>query len=178
MVGTVIAVNCDEAHRFSKPSRLNIRLLAEHGVEGDAHAGRFIKHRYQAKQVPNLPNTRQVHLIQSELFEELKGLGFQVGPGDLGENITTRGIDLLKLPLGSLVHLGPTAVVELTGLRTPCASIDKFQKGLKRAMIVRTDAGITFRIGVLGVARASGDISINDTITVVLPEKAFPLPPL
>jgi MOSC domain-containing protein YiiM len=160
----VIAVSCDGVHRFSKPNRLSIRLIAGYGIEGDAHAGRFIQHRYQARQMPNMPNNRQVHLIQSELFDDLKKLGFEVKAGDLGENITTLGIDLLELPLGTLLHLGKTAVVELTGLRTPCGYIDRFHKGLKRAMILRTPDGHTFRSGVLGIVRSGGDLHSNDPI--------------
>src|SRR3954468_393192 len=102
----VLAVSCDDVHKFSKPNRLSIRLIEGHGVEGDAHAGRFIKHRYQARQMPELPNNRQIHLMQSELFAEMKELGFEIKPRDLGENVTTRGINLLKLPLGTLLHLG------------------------------------------------------------------------
>jgi MOSC domain-containing protein YiiM len=172
----VIAVNCDDGHRFSKPNRPSIRLIEGHGIDGDAHAGRFIKHRYQAKQMPDLPNNRQVHLIQSELFDELKAIGFDVKPGDLGENITTRGIDLLKLPLGTLMHLGRTAIVELTGLRTPCGYIDKFQTGLKRAMIVRRPGGVTFRAGVLGIVKAGGVLAPNDDITTELPATLKALP--
>jgi MOSC domain-containing protein YiiM len=172
----VLALNCDDAHRFSKPNRLSVRLIAGHGIEGDAHAGRFIQHRHQARQMPEMPNNRQVHLIQSELFDEVKELGFVVGPGDLGENITTRGLDLIGLPLGTLLHLGATAVVELTGLRTPCSYIDKFQKGLKRAMIVRTLGGVTFRAGVLGVVNSGGDVALNDTIKVQMPMQRTALP--
>jgi MOSC domain-containing protein YiiM len=172
----VIAVQCDDRHRFNKPSRLSVRLIAGHGIEGDAHAGRFIQHRYQARQMPELPNNRQVHLIQSELFDEVRELGFTVGPGDLGENITTRGFDLLGLPLGTFLHLGESAVVELTGLRTPCGYIDKFQKGLKRAMIVRAPSGVTFRAGVLGVVRSSGDVAAHDAISVELPTQRITLP--
>jgi MOSC domain-containing protein YiiM len=169
LTGTVIAVSCDSAHGFSKRPRPSVRLIKDHGIEGDAHAGRFMQHRYLAKRAAKLPNSRQVHLIQSELFDELRLLGFAVAPGQLGENITTRGLDLTKLPLGSLLHLGNGAVVELTGLRTPCGLIDKFRKGLKRAMIVRTPAGVTFRSGVLGVVRESGDLSSGDSLTAVLP---------
>jgi MOSC domain-containing protein YiiM len=126
--------------------------------------------------MPQMPNNRQVHLIQSELFDEVKALGFVVGPGDLGENITTRGLDLTGLPLGTLLHLGDTAVVELTGLRTPCGYIDKFQKGLKRAVIVRTPGGVTFRAGVLGIVNSGGDVAANDTISVEMPMQRTALP--
>jgi MOSC domain-containing protein YiiM len=172
----VVAVHCDDRHRFSKPSRLSIRLIAGYGIVGDAHAGRFIQHRYQARQIPQMPNNRQVHLIQSELFDEMRVLGFVVGPGDLGENITTRGLDLIGLPLGTLLHLGDTAVVELTGLRTPCVFIDEFQKGLKRAMLVRTPGGVTFRAGVLSVVNTDGDVTANDAIAVEMPMQRTALP--
>ena len=176
MQGTVISVNYDSVHQFSKPRRLSIRLIEGYGVEGDAHAGRFLRHRYQAKQDGKTPNNRQVHLIQSELFDEMKQLGFDVKPGDLGENVTTCDIDLLALPLGTRLHLGESAVVELTGLRTPCGYIDRFQKGLKRAMIVRTHGGVTFRAGVLGVVTSSGDLSPPEPIRVELPSNRIQLP--
>jgi MOSC domain-containing protein YiiM len=174
----VIAVHCDDRHRFSKPSRLSIRLIAGYGIEGDAHAGRFIQHRYQARQKPEMPNNRQVHLIHSELFDEMRGLGFAVRPGDLGENITTRGLDLIGLPLGTLLRLGDSAVVELTGLRTPCGYIDKFQKGLKRAMIVKSQHAVTFRAGVLGVVNSSGNVAAHDAISVKMPTRRIALPPV
>ena len=161
-------MSCDSAHRFSKPVRERVRLIADHGIEGDAHAGATIRHRYLARQ--KLPNDRQVHLMQAELFEDLAAAGFAVAPGELGENITTRGIDLLALPLRTRLHLGEGAVVELTGLRTPCGLIDKFRRGLKRAMILRTPEGPTFRAGVLGRVRAGGLVAAGDRITAALPE--------
>src|SRR3954464_5267295 len=168
--GTVIAVSCDNAHRFGKMPRRSVKLVKDHGVEGDAHAGRFVKHRYLANRAPKLPNNRQVHLIQFELFGDLALLGFEVRPGELGENITTLGLNLLKLPLGSLLHLGNGAIVELTGLRTPCGYLDRFQKGLKRTMIVRTHAGTRyFRSGVLGIVRESGELMYGDVINAEAP---------
>src|SRR6187431_3064917 len=123
LAGCVAAVSADRAHRFAKPVRAAIRLIKDHGIEDDAHAGPLVAHRYLARKTPALPNRRQVHLIQSELFADLLQQGFAVNPGELGENITTTGIDLLNLPLGSLLHLGEGALVELTGLRTPCGQI-------------------------------------------------------
>jgi MOSC domain-containing protein YiiM len=109
MQGTVVSVSSDDAHRFSKIIRQSVRLIEGYGVEGDAHAGRFVQHRHEANKASLTPNRRQVHLIQSELFEEMRGLGFVIAPGDLGENITTAGIDLLALPLGAKLHLGESA---------------------------------------------------------------------
>ena len=179
LAGTVIAVSSDISHRFSKVPKLSVKLIKDHGIEGDAHAGPFMRHRHLAKRAPKLANNRQVHLIQSELFGDLKLLGFEVRPGELGENITTRGIDLLELPLGSLLHLGNGAIVELTGLRTPCGYLDRFQKGLKRTMIVRTHAGARFRSGVLGIVRESGELMYGDVINAEPPSRPWqPLPAL
>ncbi|MEY9418006.1 MOSC domain-containing protein YiiM [Bradyrhizobium japonicum] len=106
--------------------------VESYGVEGDAHAGEFVRHRYLARRHPRLPNLRQVHLLPCELFDDLQGAGFAVAPGELGENITTAGLNLEEMPLGTRIELGPTAIVELTGLRTPCVLIDRFRTGLKR----------------------------------------------
>jgi MOSC domain-containing protein YiiM len=178
MHGTVLSVSSDDAHRFSKIVSQSVRLIEGYGVGGDAHAGRFVQHRYEAKKAPLTPNRRQVHIIQSELFEEMRGLGFVIAPGDLGENITTAGIDLLALPLGAKLHLGESAVVELTGLRTPCGLIDKFRRGLKRSMIVRTPRGVTFRAGVLGIVTSSGDVRPGDLVRAELPASRHALPAL
>ncbi len=173
--GSIVAVQCDSAHRFRKPRRDSISLIADLGIDGDAHAGQFVRHRYLAGR--NLPNDRQVHLIQSELFDDLKPAGFAVCPGDLGENITTRDIDLLALPLMTMLHLGASATVELTGLRTPCGQIDRFQKGLKRALILKAPDSTTFRAGVFGVVRAAGSLKAGDRINAILPDRPWrPLP--
>jgi MOSC domain-containing protein YiiM len=167
--GTVIAVACDSEHKFSKPTKNQITTVAGYGVEGDAHAGEFIKHRYLMKNKPQLSNNRQVHIIAGELFEEVSLQGFKVTAGQLGENVTTKGLELGKLPLGTLLHLGPSSVVELTGLRTPCSLIDRFQKGLKRAMIGPKTDRSRFRCGVLGIVRQSGAISVGDAVRATLP---------
>jgi MOSC domain-containing protein YiiM len=166
--GTVVAVASNLKHEFSKFIKDTIKLVEEHGVEGDAHAGRFVQHRYLAKKMPALPNSRQVHLIASELFMELASRGFNVAPGDLGENVTTAGLDLTNLPLGTRLQIGNSAIVELTGLRTPCALIDRFQKGLKRAVIAKHQEP-RFRCGVLGVVTATGHIAPGDAVIVELP---------
>jgi hypothetical protein len=177
MRDAVLAVCSDASHRFGKTARLRVRFIEGHGIDDDAHAGAVIRHRYLARREPQLPNDRQVHLLQSELFDDLRTLGYDVGPGELGENVTTRGLKLLELPLGSLLRLGSTAVVELTGLRTPCGYIDKYQKGLKRQMIVRTSDGPTFRCGAMGIVRASGEVSPADPIAFEgAPEPWRPLP--
>jgi len=165
----VLAVSCDDGHRFSKPTRTVVNLIGSIGIEGDAHAGRYVKHRYLAKQNARLRNNRQVHLLEAEIFDELAALGFDVGPGDLGENITTLGINLVALPLGTRLHLGRSAIVELTGVRTPCGYLDRFSKGLRRAMIVKTQRGVKYRAGVLGTAYAGGPIAAGDPISVELP---------
>jgi MOSC domain-containing protein YiiM len=171
--GTVIAVAADRGHHFSKPRQDRIVLVEGHGVEGDAHAGPFVRHRYLARHQPNLPNLRQVHLIPSELFSSLLEAGFEIAAGDLGENITTFGLDLERMPLETLVELGPTAIVELTGLRTPCVLIDRFQAGLKRQVLSSAEPDPPFKCGVLGVVRAAGAVAAGDCARAWLPSSSF-----
>ncbi|WP_331766995.1 MOSC domain-containing protein [Embleya sp. NBC_00896] len=170
MSGTVTAVGRSAEHSFSKPTENSIRLLAGLGVEGDAHLGVTVKHRSRVAVDPTQPNLRQVHLIHAELHEELAADGYAVTAGDLGENVTTRGVDLLALPTGTLLHLGEEAVVEVTGLRNPCPQINAFRSGLLKKVLVRDEAGAVIRkAGVMGVVRAGGEIRPGDPIRVELP---------
>lgn len=157
-----------------------IRLVAGHGVEGDAHFGTTVKHIHRVKQDPTQPNLRQVHLMHAELFDELRAQGFSVRPGEIGENITTRGLDILSLPRGTRLHIGSTAVVEVTGLRNPCVQIDRFQKGLLDAVLDRDDTGALIRkSGVMSIVIAGGDVVPGDAIEVVLPPEPYaPLLPV
>jgi MOSC domain-containing protein YiiM len=171
---TVVAVACAAEHDFSKRTVPAICLLEGIGVEGDAHAGAHVKHRSRLAKNAAAPNLRQVHLIQSELFDELRGFGFDVVPAQIGENITTRGIDLPALPLGTVLRIGPDARVQLTGLRTPCGQIDDFQPGLLKAVIARDAEGRpVLKSGVMGVVVAGGAVRPGDTITVELPTEPF-----
>ncbi|PTM57105.1 MOSC domain-containing protein [Phreatobacter oligotrophus] len=166
----VISVSLDRRHRFSKETVERIRLIAGEGVEGDAHRGVTVKHRSRARFNPTLPNLRQVHLIHAELFDELAGKGFTVKPGELGENVTTRDIDLLGLPTGARLAIGGT-LIELTGLRNPCIQMDRFQDGLMQATLDRDAEGNLIRsAGVMGIVLEGGDIAIGDSIAVTLPE--------
>ena len=140
-------------------------------MEGDAHAGPFVRHRHLARRHPKMPNLRQVHLIPSELFQALRADGYELRPGDLGENILTAGLDLEALPLGTILKLGAEAAIELTGLRTPCVLIDRFKPGLKRRMLVEEYGRPRFRCGVMAVVRSSGRISTGDAIAVRLPSE-------
>jgi MOSC domain-containing protein YiiM len=170
MTATVTAVGLSPTHSFSKPVLDAIRLLAGLGVEGDAHLGVTVKHRSRVKADPTQPNLRQVHLIQGELHDELAAAGFTVVPGDLGENVTTRGIDLLGLPTGARLRLGPDAVVEITGLRNPCSQIDGFQQGLLKQVLGRDEAGNMVRkAGVMGIVLAGGTVRPGDPIGIELP---------
>ncbi|WAL75927.1 MOSC domain-containing protein [Kitasatospora sp. YST-16] len=170
MAGSVVAVSRNGEYSFTKPNRDGIRLLAGLGVEGDVHAGVTVKHRSRVAQDPSQPNLRQVHLMHEELFEELAEAGFTVAPGQLGENVTTRGVDLLGLPVGTLLRFGAEAVVEVTGLRNPCAQIDNFQHGLLKQVVGRDDSGALVRkAGIMGVVRSGGEIRPGDGITVTLP---------
>ncbi|WP_371260684.1 MOSC domain-containing protein [Bradyrhizobium sp. WSM2793] len=172
-------MSADRGHGFSKTPQRDILLVEGNGVEGDAHAGPYVRHRYLARRQPRLPNMRQAHLIPSELFGKLLRCGYDVGAGDLGENITTIGLDLEALPLGTRILLGPTASVELTGLRTPCVLIDRFRPGLKRQVLSSEKTGPTFRCGVMAVVRTGGRVAAGDIARVVLPNPPHrALPPI
>ena len=169
--GTVIAVSCGQRHGVGKTNQPAIRLAAGLGVEGDAHAGVTVKHRSRVARDPTQPNLRQVHLIQAELFDELAAAGFTVAPGAMGENITTRDVDLLGLPAGALLRLGASAVVEVTGLRNPCTQLDGIQPGLMQACLGRGPTGEPVRkAGVMGVVITGGEVHPGDAITITLPD--------
>lgn len=176
----VVAVHCSSIHGFSKFAEDAIVLVAGLGVQGDAHAGKTVQHRSRVARDPAQPNLRQVHLLHAELFDELMAADFAVWPGDLGENITTRGIDLLALPTGARLHIGTDVVLELTGLRNPCSQMDRFQPGLMAATLGRDAQGeLVRKAGVMAVVVAGGELRAGDTIAAVLPEGALrPLAPV
>lgn len=168
--GVVVAVSRSGAHSFSKQVEPGIRLLAGQGVEGDAHAGATVKHRSRVTQNPLQTNLRQVHLMHAELHEELRASGFDISPGALGENITTRGLDLLALPAGARLHLGGGAIVEVKGLRSPCAQIEHFQTGLLSAVVSRDASGKAIvKTGVMCIVVEGGLVAPGDAIRAELP---------
>jgi hypothetical protein len=168
--GVVVSVAAHAGHRFSKEVRPEIELVARLGVAGDDHLGETVKHRSRVAVDPTQPNLRQAHLIHAELFEEVAAKGFTVRPGDLGENVLTRGVDLLGLPRGALIRLGRDAVVEVTGLRNPCGQIEAFMPGLLAQMIDRDAAGrVVRKAGIMGVVRAGGVVRPGDAATVETP---------
>jgi MOSC domain-containing protein YiiM len=170
MSGTVQAVSCSPTHTFAKPNQESIRLLAGLGVEGDAHLGKTVQHRSRVARDPSQPNLRQVHLIHAELHDELRAAGFAVSAGQMGENVTTRGIDLLGLPTGTRLRLGKTAIVEVTGLRNPCLQLDRFQSGLMAAVLGRDEHGALIRkAGVMAIVLTDGEVRPGDPIIVELP---------
>ena len=170
MSGRVTAVSSNGEYSFTKPNRDSVRLLAGLGVEGDVHAGVTVKHRSRVAQDPTQPNLRQVHLIHEELFAEDGEEGFKVAPGEHGENITTGGIDLLGLPVGTLLRIGDSAVLEVTGLRNPCLQIDNFRDGLLKQVVGRDEAGnIVRKAGIMSIVREGGVVRPGDTIEVELP---------
>jgi hypothetical protein len=176
----VIAVSLSGTHAFSKQNAPYIRLIAGEGVAGDAHCGTTVRHRSRVRQNPDQPNLRQVHLIHGELHDELKEQGFVISPGQMGENVTTRGVPLLTLPTGTRLKLGTTAVVEITGLRNPCAQLDTFQKGLTAAVIEKDAEGnIIRKSGVMAIVITGGDVYEGDAIGITLPpEPHQPLLPV
>ena len=166
----VESVSRDSRHAFSKPTVPEIRLIKGFGVEGDAHAGATTQHRYLVVKDPTRPNLTQVHFMPAELFDELRGAGFEVSPGELGENITTRGLDLFGLPLGARLRLGADAVVEITGMRNPCSLINGFQKGLMKTLIGTAEDGQVIRkAGIMGIVVTGGTVAPGDPIRVQLP---------
>jgi MOSC domain-containing protein YiiM len=175
----VVAVHAERSHRFSKSARLSIELLVGLGVAGDAHAGTTVRHRSRVARDPTAPNLRQVHLLTAELLDELGGRGFAVSPGALGENVTTAGIDLLALGVGTRLRLGADAEVELTGLRNPCLQLDRFAPGLQAAVLERDAAGaLVRRAGVMAVVVAGGTVQAGDPIAVAPPAVHRPLRPV
>ena len=173
MSGRVVAVSRSGSHSFTKPTEVVVRLIAGQGVEGDAHTGEIVKHRSHVRKDPAQPNLRQVHLIHEELHDELRAAGFAVAAGKVGENITTRDIDLLGLPTGARLQFGDQAVIEVTGLRKPCRQLDGYQQGLMSAVTGRDAEGNpVYKCGIMAVVVADGDVRPGDAIQVTLP----PLP--
>ena len=170
MSARVVAVHASPTHSMRKPAQASIRLVAGLGVEGDAHAGKTVQHLSRLAKDPSVPNLRQVHLIHAELHDELRVQGFDVAPGAMGENVTTRGIDLLALPTGTRLRLGAEAIVEVTGLRNPCAQLDGIAKGLMAATLDRDAGGkLVRKAGVMGVVLRGGEVRAEDPIEVDLP---------
>ena len=166
----MVAVNRDGDHRFSKPVVDEITLVEGWGIDGDAHAGTTVQHRSRVARDPSQPNLRQVHLLHAELFDEVAAAGYSVDPGQMGENVTTRGIDLLGLATGTELHLGDEAVVRVTGLRNPCRQIDDFEPGLLKAVLGRSEDGVVERKGgVMGVVVRGGVVRASDPVRVVAP---------
>ena len=177
MSASAVSVHRSSDHLFSKESVDTIELLPGLGVSGDAHSGARVQHRSRVAADPMKPNLRQVHLIHEELFTHMADLGYSVEPGDLGENVTTRDIDLLSLPVGAVLRLGSEALIAVTGLRNPCSQINDFQEGLLDTVLSRNDDGSLIRLaGIMGVVVAGGHVAIGDAIEVSLPPP--PLRPL
>ncbi len=180
MNAVVAAVSRSAKHTMVKSNQDSIRLLPGLGVDGDAHKGATVKHRSRVARDPNQPNLRQVHLIHAELHEELRAAGFAVSAGQMGENVTTQGIHLLGLPEGARLCLGDAAIVEITGLRNPCAQLDRIQPGLMAATLGRDEHGnLVRKAGIMGVVVAGGEVRPGDPIRVELPPQPHrPLAPV
>jgi MOSC domain-containing protein YiiM len=167
----VLAVSRSATHTFTKPNEPEIRLLTGLGVEGDAHMGVTVKHRSRVAKDPTQPNLRQVHLMHAELLEELAGKGMPVHPGQMGENITTKGLDILGLPVGTVLHLGDSARIQVTGLRNPCMQFNGIHEGLMDAVLDKDAAGNLIRkSGIMAIVLEGGVVRVGDRIGVVLPE--------
>lgn len=167
---SVVAVSKDARHRFSKQPCEQITLLKGLGVEGDAHSGATVQHVHRLAREPAQPNLRQVHLLAREFFDEAREQGYELAPGDLGENVLTQGLDVLGLPQDTLLLIGSQAVVRVTGLRDPCRQIDRFRPGLLKVAIGRDQKGqVLIKAGIMSVVTTGGIIRTGDTIEVELP---------
>lgn len=178
-MATVVAVSTKAGHGVDKANRPSVRLVAGEGVEGDAHRGVTVKHRSRVARDPTQPNLRQVHLLHAELLDELAAAGFDVAPGRLGENVTTRGVDLLALPTGTRLRLGGDAVVELTGLRNPCDQLEQLQAGLRGAVLDHdADGALVRKAGVMAIVVQGGEVRPGDEVAIELPagDRRPPLP--
>jgi MOSC domain-containing protein YiiM len=169
-LGRVTHLHRGDAHTFSKGPADELVLVAGLGVTGDAHFGSTVQHRSRVRADPTQPNLRQVHLLQGELHDELAAQGFDVRPGDIGENITTRGVDLLSLFTGTVLCLGAGPLVALTGLRNPCRQLDTFRAGLMDAVLEPTPDGRLIRkSGVMAVVLIGGVVHAGDPIEIQPP---------
>jgi hypothetical protein len=169
----VVAVSRSSGHGPDKANQAHVRLLEGIGVEDDAHFAAKVQHLSRVARDPEQPNLRQVHLIHAELHDELRAAGFAVAAGRMGENVTTRGVDLLGLSAGTRLRLGGEAVVEITGLRNPCKQLDGIQPGLMAATQDRDENGVLVRkAGVMAVVAASGEVHPGDSIRVEPPAEA------
>jgi MOSC domain-containing protein YiiM len=170
----VVAVCSSPNHNFSKFVREKIYIISGIGVENDVHSGKKVKHRSRVTQNPNQPNLRQVHLIHVELFEELKQKGFEISCGEIGENITTKNLDLLNLPRNTILEIGATAKIKVTGLRNPCYQLNDLQDGLMNAVLeINNNGELIRKAGIMGIVIKSGEIKAGDLIKIELPNEPF-----
>ncbi len=173
-IGYIKAVSKSGTHTMTKWNEKSIQLIEGLGVEGDAHMGRTVKHRSRVAQNPDQPNLRQVHPIHLELLSELAHKGFDIIPGQMGENITTKGIDLLSLPKNTVLSIGNTSKIKITGLRNPCHQLNGIQEGLMKAVLDKDEQGNLIRkAGIMGVILKGGEIFVGDTIEIEYPQKPF-----
>lgn len=169
-LGRVTSVNKSKTHSLKKWNEQSIELLEGLGVKDDAHMGKTVKHRSRVAKDPLQPNLRQVHLIHSELHTELKEKGFQVSAGEMGENITTEGVDLLNLPENTVLNIGAQSQIKITGLRNPCSQLEGIQPGLMKAVLDRDESGgLVRKAGIMGIVLHGGAINVGDPIEIELP---------
>lgn len=173
-MGIVVAVSKSIQRKFGKDNQVSIKLVQGLGIEEDCHSGTTNQHLYAMRKNPEQPNLRQVHLMHTELFTELKQEGFDVAAGQMGENITTEGIDILNLPLNTVLKIGKEAQIQITGLREPCSKIDTIQKGLMKAVLAKDEQGnIIRKSGIMSIVIKSGEVKSGDSIEIILPQKPY-----
>ena len=176
----VETVHLSAGHTMGKPAVDSIRLIEGIGVDGDVHSGTTVQHLSRIARDPSQPNLRQVHLIPAEVHDGLAASGLEVEPGAMGENVTTRGLDLFALPVRTRLRLGGVAEVELTGLRNPCRQLEGVREGLQSAVLLHgPDGALVRRAGVMAIVVAAGPVAPGDAIDVIVPpEPHEPLVPV
>ena len=158
-MAAVVGLSIDDGHHFSKRAVERVTMVAGVGIEGDVHAGPLVQHRSRVRVDPNQPNLRQVHLIDDAVFAVAASAGFEIDHGDLGENVTVSGLDVHGLAVGTMLRLGESAFVAVTGLRNPCGQINGLRPGLLD-VLRRADGGdIVRRAGIMGVVVRGGEVA-------------------
>jgi len=157
LVGHVISVCKNSEPGLPKLRTDQIFLIADFGVKGDYHAGKFIRHRWLAKKDPTRLNNRQVLLIDDSILADIGKEGISPKPGELGENITLEGIKLMRQPIGTKFQIGD-AVVELTEIRRPCYQLNAIHPNLQNTVMPDKEDESTWNAGMLATVIKGGTV--------------------
>lgn len=143
-MGRIIAVCTSPKKGMRKKNVGSAELQSNHGIIGDAHAGDW---------------HRQVSLLAMESIKKMQDKGLDVGPGDFAENLTTEGIDLVSLPLGTKLKIGSEAIGEVTQIGKECHS--------RCAIYYQAGDCVMPREGIFIAIKKGGPVAVGDEIEVV-----------